>query len=324
MSAYNEKNPSLRTLTYRSGRPGPKLLITGAVHGDEVAGPQAIREIEPLFADGTLALRRGQLTFVPVVNAKAYALGTRMGDRNFNRDLRFRTVASEYEDHIANALFPLLAEHDVLLDLHSFADPGQAFVFVGPEDNNGDLEPFSHSAAERSFAKALGVGTVLMGWLPAYAKAVAAAKDLARRQGGNDPGVHPMIGVGTTEAMRRLGGYAVTLECGQHQDPHNIAVAKRAILGALSHLELAEPAERFAPVSPKTYRLTEAIIRPSEADRFVKPWQHFEAIKKGEPVAVIAGEGTVVAPYDGVIVFPYADAKPLTEWLYFARTEPNL
>ena len=32
----------------------------------------------------------------------------------------------------------------------------------------------------------------------------------------------------------------------------------------------------------------------------------------------------VKAPYDGVIVFPYTDAKPLTEWLYFAKTEVNL
>lgn len=324
MSAYNEKNPSLRAITYRSGRPGPKLLITGSVHGDEIAGPAAIGAIEPLFADGTLSLRRGQLTFVPVVNAKASAQGTRMGDRNFNRDLRFKTVAAEYEDHIANALFPVLAEHDVLLDLHSFADPGKAFVFVGPEDNNGNLEPFSHEKAERAFAKALGVDTVLMGWLSAYAKAVDAVKELALRQGEKEPGVNPMIGVGTTELMRRLGGYAVTLECGQHQDPHNIEVAKRAILGALNHLQLVEPIESFAPVSPATYRLTEAIIRHSPEDRFVKPWKHFDAIKKGEAVAIIEGEGEVKAPYDGVIVFPYTDAKPLTEWLYFAKTEAAL
>ena len=133
-----------------------------------------------------------------------------------------------------------------------------------------------------------------------------------------------MIGVGTTELMRRLGGYAVTLECGQHQDPHNIEVAKRAILGALNHLQLVEPVQHFAPVSPATYRLTEAIIRHSAADHFVKPWKHFDAIKKGEPVAIIDGEGEVKAPNDGDNVFPYTDAKPLTEWLYFAKTEVNL
>ncbi|GAA0549898.1 putative deacylase [Rhizomicrobium palustre] len=324
MSAYSEKNPSLRVLTYRSGRPGPKLLITGAVHGDEIAGPKAIREIESLFAEGKLSLTRGQLTFVPVVNAKAYAQGTRMGDRNFNRDLRFKTVFAEYEDHIANALFPILAEHDVLLDLHSFADPGKAFVFVGPEDNNGNLEPFSHAAAERAFAKSLGVDTVLMGWLSAYEKAVIAVKKLAAKKGEAEPLVNPMIGVGTTELMRRLGGYAVTLECGQHQDPHNVEVAKRAIMGALNHLKLVEPVEDFAPVSPATYRLTEAIIRHSPADRFVKLWKHFDPIKQGEPVAILEGEGEVKAPYDGVIVFPYTDAKPLTEWLYFAKTEKAL
>lgn len=324
MSAYNEKSPSLRVITYRSGRPGPKLLITGAVHGDEIAGPAAIRAIEPLFADGTLALRRGQLSFVPVMNAKAYASGTRMGDRNFNRDLRFVTVPSQYEDHIANALFPVLAEHDFLLDLHSFADPGKAFVFAGPENNNGDLEPFDKQEAERAFAKSLGVDTVLLGWLSAYANAVDSAKAIAREQGLAEPQVHPMIGVGTTELMRRLGGCAVTLECGQHQDPHNVDVAKRAILGALNHLQLVEPGEAFSPVTPNAYRLTEAVIRISSEDRFVKPWRHFDAIKKGEPVATIAGKGDITAPFDGVIVFPYPEAKPLTEWFYFGKKEAAL
>ena len=35
------------------------------------------------------------------------------------------------------------AEHDVLLDLHSFRSPGQPFVMRGPADNRGALEPFA-------------------------------------------------------------------------------------------------------------------------------------------------------------------------------------
>ena len=55
---------------------------------------------------------------------------------------------AEYEDHVANVLCPLLAEHDVLLDLHSFRTPGEPFVMRGPADNDGPLEPFRQAAAE--------------------------------------------------------------------------------------------------------------------------------------------------------------------------------
>ena len=43
---------------------------------------------------------------------------------------------------MANWLCPLLAQHDGLLDLHSFQADGQPFVMVGPLDNQGSIEPF--------------------------------------------------------------------------------------------------------------------------------------------------------------------------------------
>ncbi|XLM20406.1 succinylglutamate desuccinylase/aspartoacylase family protein, partial [Chromobacterium piscinae] len=62
----------------------------------------------------------GRLTLVPVANPLAYRLGQRGGERNLNRNLAPNPSPQDYEDHVANWLCPLLAEHDVLLDLHSF------------------------------------------------------------------------------------------------------------------------------------------------------------------------------------------------------------
>ena len=39
----------------------------------------------------------------------------------------------------------------------------------------------------------------------------------------------PSYGIGTTEYMRSQGGYAITLECGQHQDPAGPEVAYQAM-----------------------------------------------------------------------------------------------
>ena len=73
---------------YHALRPGPRLLVMGGVHGNETAGPIAIRQILAEFAEGRRILHRGTLTFVPVANPVAWAAGRREGDRNLNRDFR--------------------------------------------------------------------------------------------------------------------------------------------------------------------------------------------------------------------------------------------
>mgnify|MGYP000470466852 CR=1 FL=1 len=97
------------------------LIVTGAVHGNEVAGTHGIRRVIAEIESGALALARGSVTFVPITNPKAYALKRRNGDRNLNRNLQPTApgvAPAEFEDHIANWLCPLMAQHDALLDLH--------------------------------------------------------------------------------------------------------------------------------------------------------------------------------------------------------------
>ena len=111
---------SLRVHQWVGFAPGPRLIVLGAVHGNETCGTQAIGRLLGEFDDGTLRLARGVLTLVPVTNPLAYRLGRRQGDRNLNRNLRITREPMDFEDRVANALCPLLQAHDVLLDLHSF------------------------------------------------------------------------------------------------------------------------------------------------------------------------------------------------------------
>ncbi len=299
------------------GGAGPRLIVTGAVHGNETAGTKGIRRVLREIDDGDIEILRGSVSFVPVCNPLAYNHVRRMGDRNLNRRLQPTATPQDYEDRIANQLCPLLAEHDVLLDLHSFRSPGEAFVMRGPADNHGPLEPFAHAAAEAQLAAHVGVRRVVEGWMPAYAAGVA-----RRRARGQTPGaVHedPSYGVGTTEYMRSQGGYGVTLECGQHEDPAGPDVAYVAIRQTLALLGLADlPLQ--APAQPfECLELAEVVDRHAEGDRFVQPWTSFDPLAANQLIAVRADGSELRAPQAGYIVFPDVSALPGHEWFYLAQ-----
>jgi uncharacterized protein len=293
---------------------GPKLIVLGAVHGNETCGTRAIARVLAELDSGALPIERGLLTLVPVANPLAYEKGQRRGERNLNRRLQPSVAAMEFEDHVANVLCSWLAAHDVLLDLHSFASPGRPFVMRGPADNEGALEPFAHAAAEGRLATHLGPTRIVEGWMTAYAQGAT-----RRRERGLTDDADPSYGVGTTEYMRAQGGYGVTLECGQHDDPAATDVAYHAIRQAIALLGLAEIALAPPPAEFERLRLTEVVDRQHEADRFIRPWRSFDVVHAGEHVGERHDGTPVIAQADGHIVFPDTQALPGHEWFYFAQ-----
>jgi len=313
-----ERPCSLRVHQFHGLRPGIRLIVLGAVHGNEVAGPLAIDRALAELDAGRWRIERGLVTFVPVTNPLAHALGQRTGDRNLNRNLRPTAVPQDFEDRIGNVLCPLLDTHDVLLDLHSFNGPGEAFTLFGPEDNTGDLEPFAHAADEARLARHLGPRRIVEGWLRSYEAGVARRRARAR-SAGQSLDTDANYGVGTTEYMRSRGGWGVTLECGQHADPKAPDVGLQAIRQTLALLGLVARAPDPPATDHEVLRLEEAIDRLHPEDRFAREWTSFDALKAGEPIGM-RHDGTVVAaPADGRIVFPNARAEPGHEWFYFAR-----
>lgn len=299
------------TYRFSGAQPGPRLVVLGAVHGNETCGTRAIGRLLQELDLGHVHIARGQLTMVPVTNRLAYERGAREGDRNLNRNLVPTDQPADNEDRIANELCPLLQEHEVLLDLHSFHSPGEPFVMLGPQDNDGTLEPFHHARDEEAFARRLGVRLALDGWLDTYAAGVT-------RRGGN-----VRYGMGTTEYMRTVGGWGVTLECGQHEDPQAPEVAYTALRRALAHLGLTD--EAALPVdSLRLLRLSEVVDRASPGDRFAKDWHSFDPVAKDEVIGWRADGEAVRAPDDGFVVFPNVGAQPGAEWFYFARQHPRL
>ena len=164
---------SLSVLGIKTERAGPRLIVLGAVHGNETCGPRAIERVMAEFESEKLNLLRGNVTFVPVTNPKAYERGHREGERNLNRNLGPKAEPQDFEDRIANVLCPLLAQHDVLIDLHSFQSPGEPFAMIGPMVNEGTLEPFALTEHEEALAVRLGPQRLVEGWLETYAAGVA-------------------------------------------------------------------------------------------------------------------------------------------------------
>jgi predicted deacylase len=309
----------LRLHQFHGLRPGPRLLVLGAVHGNEVAGMLGIRRVVDALDRGELRISHGCVSFLPVTNPLAHELGRRMGERNLNRNLRPSAVPQDFEDRIANVLCPLLDAHDALLDLHSFQGQGEAFVMIGPVDNRGALEPFRHAADEERLARHLGVRRIVDGWLPVYEAGVARRRARAQRI-GTLLDADPNYGVGTTEYMRSRGGWAMTLECGQHADPKAPDLAEQAIRQTLALLGLADGLPLQPPRNDhEVLRLVEVTDRLHADDRFVREWASFDAVKAGEPIAVRHDGHIVAAPADGRIVFPNSKAEPGHEWFYFAR-----
>lgn len=312
----NEASLHFQSTSFTGLASGARLVVLGAVHGNETCGTQAIRRVIGEIERGELGLVAGSVTFVPVANPLAYARHQRMGDRNLNRNLAPTDTPGEFEDRVANWLCPLLAQHDVLLDLHSFHTAGEPFVMLGPEDNAGTLEPFARAAEETALALSLGVHRFVDGWLDTYAAGVARRR--AAGASSREADVH--YGVGTTEFMRAQGGIALTLECGQHDDPAAPEVAYRAIRNALAHLRLSAAPLPQPVTETEALRLYEVVDRDHADDALMQAWASFDRVSAGDVIGVRHDGTRVVAARDGYVVFPNPSAMPGQEWFYLARS----
>ena len=108
-------NLNLRAHRITGLEPGLRLIVTGAVHGNETAGTQGIRQVLNQIDRSEIEIARGSVTFVPVCNPLAYNQVRRMGDRNLNRRLQPKRpddpTPQDNEDRIARVLCGWLAEH---------------------------------------------------------------------------------------------------------------------------------------------------------------------------------------------------------------------
>src|SRR5947207_2627633 len=98
-------------------RPGPHLLITAGVHGDEWEPMVAARELARQIQPDALA---GRLTIIPIVNEPAYRCGERVGEDGMDlaRVCPGRPDGGMTE-RIAHEFSELIRSADYYIDLHT-------------------------------------------------------------------------------------------------------------------------------------------------------------------------------------------------------------
>jgi predicted deacylase len=284
----------IKTVTYSSRKPGKHILVLGAVHGNEQCGTTAINRVLAEFDAGEIILAAGRVTFVPICNPRAYARNVRFIERNLNRYLVPMAKPDCYEAELANILCPLLEQCDVLLDIHSYTVGGAPFTLVSQPNE-----------ATMAFAASLGDYTIITGWADAYATT-------GRKE--NEADKHE--GTGTVEYAHQHSALGLTIECGQHNDPHVAAVAYRAIHNALKHFDVVDNTAPPAVKKPRIIAMQRVYYR-GNAGQFTKTWKNLHPVNAGELIAINGTGGDVAAPSNGVIIMPKENAKPGEEWFYF-------
>jgi predicted deacylase len=263
--------------TYSAHTPGPHVLVTALVHGNELCGAWAL-----LYAlQVGLRPRRGSLSLA-FCNLAAFdsfdarqADASRYLDEDLNRvwgpGLQERPPSREQKR--ALELLPFIERADWLLDLHSMHEPGVPLLLTG-------MQP-------RNVALAQKLAT------PTHVVVDAGHKDGVRLRD------HGRFGSATAVDNR-----ALLLECGYHGELASKDVALdmmgRFLVESGVVLQADIPATWLRPDPPpqQVLEVTGGIVARSMNLRFVEPWQSGQTIARGGTLLGYNDEEPFVTPYD--------------------------
>ena len=262
----------------QSHTPGPDVLVTSLVHGNEYSGATVMNDL--LASDWQPA--RGRVTFA-FCNVEAFHTfdprapdASRYVDEDFNRvwsAARLMSNDPSAELKRARAIQPFVARATHLVDLHSMHEPSTPLWVTGTLQRNID------------FAQALQT--------PCQAIIDSGHADGVRMRDYGD--------------FSNPGGerIALLLEAGQHWQAASVRVAKNALMRFL--VQAGSIAKSDAPFGwllpdanpPTPVQVTDRVVAQSMRFAFTQPYSGGE---------VIANAGTVIAHDVGQpICTPYND-----------------
>lgn len=118
---------------FSSNMSGKKICILGGVHGDEIAGIDAIKKIVKDFK-----IDNGEVYFI-ICNDEAIRKDKRFVEENLNRCfLKNKVFTNSYEENLANELKPIISQFDICLDMHNSTSKNTE-PFIICESNAYDL-----------------------------------------------------------------------------------------------------------------------------------------------------------------------------------------
>jgi predicted deacylase len=270
--------------TLESGKPGPHVVITALVHGNELCGPWALLR---LLERGIRPCRgRLSLAFVNTAAFDAFDPANPKASRYLDEDLNRVWSATTLDGpgrsrelERAREIRPLVEGADFLLDLHSMQAPTPPLLLTGVTDKG------------RRLAAAMG--------FPGCVVADAGHRNGARMR---DFGAF-----GDPDSPRT----AVLVECGQHWAKRSVRVAIAACRQFLAALEVVEThllgrLGSAPPLDPqRVVEVTQAVTVADGRFRFTEDYEGLEVIPKAGTVIAYDGLEPIRTPYDGcVLIMP--------------------
>ena len=266
--------------TLESGRPGPHVMVSAVVHGNELCGAIVLDEL--LRAEVRPARGRLTLAFMNVEACERFdpehPVLSRYVDEDFNR-LWSSEVLGGRRDSVelrrARALRPILDEVDYLLDLHSMQYSAAPLALCGATRKG------------RDFARALGLSAHIV-------------RDAGHAAG---PRMRDYAAFADDESPRA----ALLVECGQHWKRETVETARRVAFRFLDHfgVRLPEPPPPVDGAAARLIEVTSPVTVRSHRFRFTLPYRGMEVIEKAGTVIGYDGDAAVATPYDDcVLIMP--------------------
>lgn len=279
----------LNKFEYDSKIPGPRLLLLGAVHGNETAGSKAILKLKEALDNRQICLKSGCLTLMPVCNPLAYDKGVRFVEKNLNRLIRLYEHPGCQEEEFAHEVASEILKNDYVLDLHSTHNAGEPpFAFLDyPGDEN------------RKLIAAVNVSYVICNWPEIYKNA-------------------PITDYCTEYFAHISGKSCITLECGYHYDEAAQATASDSIHNLLVKLGMIDG--QFQEQAKEYLNLQEVVIK-RHSGHLSKNYKHLDKVAAGEVIGIYDNGEKETAPNDAYILIPNHEAADNTEWFYLATAK---
>ncbi|MEO0393395.1 MAG: succinylglutamate desuccinylase/aspartoacylase family protein [Pseudomonadota bacterium] len=291
------------TVSYEGKLPGPTVVITAIIHGNEWAGAVALDNL----AQQLDHITAGQLHLC-FAHHEAYGrydpiqpLAGRYLQRDMNRlwsDDLMSNGDDSWEAQRARELAPLIDRCDFLLDLHTMVRPGPPLAFIGKASRHRDL------------AQSVGYPN----WIVV------------------DPGHASGQRLTDYKQFREDQFYASALlvECGGHQEASSAVVAERVAWRFLQSLHLVDPpleAVTLVDKPPQKFVRTTHTLSPSNdnAFSFARPFQGLELLPEMGTLVATDGGNVIRTPYENCVVLMPA-ILPITDdtALRFARVEDRI
>lgn len=108
------------------------------------------------------------------------------------------------------------------------------------------------------------------------------------------------------------------IECGKHNDSEAKHRAYSYILSVLETFNLIQKYQQNS-ISQIYIHVDTQYRKENISDTFVKNWQNFDPISKGEVIGYRADKSPVLAPYTGYMILPNAEVEVGGEWCYFGK-----